>query len=210
MAFVPYATRDELQAWAGVPGGAKIGQIDLVLDAASRAVDEYCQRHFWQDGTIAVPVPRVFVAFNARVTFLGPFNDLTADVAPVLATDTDGDGVFETAWTASDWQPLPANRPDGRPYTSVLAVGGLRFPCGSTGRADRVQVTGVWGWSEIPSPVKTACLIKATRLLTRMQSPNGIAGIGEFGPVRINRNEDGDVVSLLEPYRRVESLVTVA
>lgn len=210
MAFVPYATRDELQAWAQIDGGAKIGQIDLVLDAASRAVDDWCQRHFWQDGTIAVPVARSFVAFNPRLVYLGPFNDLTADVAPVLATDTDGDGVFETAWTAGDFQLLPFNRPDGRPYTSVWAAGSLRFPCGTTGRVDRVQVTGVWGWSAVPPPVKTACMIKAARLLTRMQSPHGIAGIGEFGLVRINRSEDGDVVSLLDPYRLVESLVTVA
>lgn len=210
MAFVPYATSDEFQAWAQIPGGAKIAQIEMVLDAASRAVDDWCQRHFWQDGTVAVPIPRTFVTFNSRLVYLGPFNDLTADVTPVVATDTDGDGVFETAWAATDWQMLPHNRPDGRPYTSVLATGGLRFPCGSTGRVDRVQVTGVWGWSEVPPPVKTACLVKAARLLTRMQSPNGIAGMGEFGPVRINRNEDGDVVSLLEPYRLVESRVTVA
>lgn len=210
MAFVPYATSDELQAWVQIPGGAKIAQIEMVLDAASRAVDDWCQRHFWQDGTIAAPVARTFAAFNSQMVYLGPFNDLTADVAPTVATDTDGDGAYETAWAASDWQPLPFNRPDGRPYTSVWAGGGLRFPCGSTGRVDRVQITGVWGWSQVPPPVKTACLIKAARLLTRMQSPNGIAGVGEFGPVRINRTEDGDVVSLLEPYRRSEAVVTVA
>lgn len=210
MAFVPYATSDELQAWAQVPGLAKAEQIELVLDAASRAVDEWCQRHFWQDGTIAVPVARTFATRTSRVVELGPFNDLSAVVAPVLATDVDGDGTFETAWTAGDWQALPYNPRDGWPHTSIYAVESLRFPCGATGRVDRVQVTGVWGWPSVPPPVKTATLIKATRLLTRMQSPNGIAGVDAFGPVRINRNEDGDVVSLLEPYRRIEALVTVA
>lgn len=210
MAFVPYATSDELQAWAQIGGLAKADQMDLVLDAASRAVDEWCQRHFWQDGTDGDPVARTFESFSSLVVQLGPFNDLTSIGTPALATDTDGDGVFETAWSASDWQALPFNRPDGRPYTSLCAVAGLRFPCGSTGRIDRVQVTGVWGWAEVPPPVKTACLIKASRLLTRMQSPNGIAGVDAFGPVRINRNEDGDVVSLLETYRRAEAVVTVA
>lgn len=210
MAFVPYATLDELQAWSQVPGIAKVEQMDLVREAASRAVDEWCQRHFWQDGTSAEPAPRTFVAHNSREVWLGPFNDLTTVAAPVLATDTDGDGVFETAWAASDWQPLPFNQRGSWPHTSIRAVGTLRFPCGTTGRVDRVQVSGVWGWAEVPPPVKTATLIKASRLLTRMQSPNGIAGVDAFGPVRINRGEDGDVVSLLEPYRRREARVMVA
>jgi hypothetical protein len=210
MAFVPYATSDELLAWTQVAGLAKSAQVALVLDAASRAVDEWCQRHFWQDGTVDEPVARTFATRNSRVVDLGPFNDLTAAVAPVLATDVDGDGTFEIAWTAADWQPLPFSPRDGWPHTSIRAVASLRFPCGSTGRVDRVQVTGVWGWPAVPTPVKNACLIKAAGLLTRMQSPNGIAGVDTFGPVRINRNEDGHVVSLLEPYRRVEALVTIA
>ncbi len=210
MAFVPYATSSEFQAWAQIDGLGKADQIDMVLAAASRAVDEWCQRHFWQDGTIASPVARTFAPWDSRVVVFGPFNDLTDAVAPTVATDTDGDGVFETSWAAADWQALPFNRYDGRPYTSILAVAGLRFPCWSTGRVDRVQVTGVWGWAAVPPPVKTACLIRAAQLLTRMQSPNGIAGVGDFGPIRADRPEDRDVVALLDPYRRREAKVTVA
>ncbi len=210
MAFVPYATLDDLQAWTQVAGAAKAGQIELVLDAASRAIDDWCQRHFWQDGTIASPVARVFAACDTRAVDLGPFNDLTALVVPVVETDAAGDGTFETVWAATDIELLPLNRPDGRPYREILAVGSNRFPVATSGRTGRVRVTGVWGWAAVPGPVKTACLIKAARLLTRMQSPNGIAGVGDFGPIRITRTEDGDVVSLLEPYRRAEAVVMTA
>lgn len=210
MAFVPYATSDDLRAWMQVPGLEKADQFDLVVEAASRAIDDWCQRHFWQDGTIADPVARVFAARNSLVVDLGPFNDLTDLVVPAVETDATGDGTFATVWAATDIELLPFNRPDGRPYREIRAVASNRFPVASSGRSGRVRVTGVWGWAAVPGPVKTACLIKAARLLTRMQSPNGIAGVGDFGPIRITRSEDGDVVSLLEPYRRAEAVVMVA
>jgi hypothetical protein len=202
MAFVPYATSDELLAWAQIPGLAKAAQVDLVLDATSRAVDEWCQRHFWQDGTVGVPVARTFVPCDRWRLDLGPFNDLSTVVVPAVATDEAGDGTFETTWLASDYQLVPVNRPTGRPYRKVEAIAGRPFPVRyGTGRLDRVRVTGVWGWDAVPAEVKQATLIKATRLLTRMQSANGIAGVDAFGPIRVSRAEDGDVVALLDPYR---------
>jgi hypothetical protein len=210
VAFVPYATSDELLAWAQIPGLAKAAQVDLVLDATSRAVDEWCQRHFWQDGTVGVPVARTFAACDRWRLDLGPFNDLTTVVVPTVATDEAGDGTFETTWLASDYQLVPVNRPTGRPYRKIEAIAGRPFPVRyGTGRTDRVRVTGVWGWDAAPAEVKQATLIKATRLLTRMQSPNGIAGVGDFGPIRVSRAEDGDVVALLDPYRH-PATVTIA
>lgn len=208
MAFAPYVSADELKSWVQVPGDAKRPVIEEVCEATTRAIDEWCQRHFWQDGTSGAPVARTFQACSPGRLDLGEFNDLTDVAAPAVATDPAGDGTFEAVWAASDFQLFPFNRPTGRPYTAILATAGRVFPGHSgTGRRDRVRVTGVWGWPSVPAPVKQAAKIKAARIFTRMQSPNGIAGLDNFGPVRISRSEDPDVASLLEPYRRTVLLV---
>jgi hypothetical protein len=155
-----------------------------------------------------VPVARTFEATSSCTVEFGRSGDLTAVAVPVVETDAAGDGTFETTWTASDYQLLPFSRPDGWPYTSIQAIGGLRFPHPTgSGRSDRVRITGVWGWAAVPTSVKQACLMKAAKLFMRHQSPGGIAGGGDFGPIRISRFEDPDVVDLLDPYRRVTVLV---
>jgi hypothetical protein len=203
-----YATLDEFKAWTQLDGLTKTAMATNAILATSRAIDLYCKRHFWPDGTVGTPVARTFEACDTHRVDFGVFNDLSAAVVPVVKTDKAGDGTFETTWTATDYQLLPYNRLPGRPYTRIEAIASLRFPVHTgTGRRDRVQITGVWGWDAIPDDVHQACLIKAHRIYTRHQSPNGVAGIGDFGPVRISRFEDPDVVDLLNPYRPTTSFV---
>lgn len=214
MAFAPYVTSAELLHWADVAGVGKADIADSVVIAATRAVDEYCQRHFWQDGTVGSPVARTFDPSqscpNCSALQLGVFNDLAS--INTLKTDATGDGVFETTWSATDYQLRPPNRPTGRPYTEILAVGSLLFPASirPPGRPERVEVAGVWGWPTVPEDVVVATEIKAARLLTRPQSINGVAGVNDFGPIRISQFEDPDVIALLAPYRHPTSVVLVA
>jgi hypothetical protein len=193
-----YCTADEFNAWNGGTTGSNVGIVERAINAASRAIDDYCQRYFWANGTVSSPVTRTFEACDPYWLDLGANGDLVSVTS--LATDATGDGVFEIAWAASDYQLLPFDRPAGYPYTSIEAIATRAFPVrhGRTGRRDLVQIVGVWGWAAVPPAVTQACLIKASKLFTRAQSPNGIAGIGEFGPIRISRFEDPDVVDLLD------------
>lgn len=208
-----YATLPEIQTWNTATSTAAIALLERAVEAASRAIDQYTQRHFWQDGTSGSPKARVFPSpADLRTLRLGEFNDLTNVVAPVVKTDEAGDGVFETTWTAgTDYELLPLNpggAPETRPYTTIRATGtGRWFPTPTcTGRVARVEVTGVWGWPAIPVDVTQACLMLAARLFIRKESPQGVAGFGEFGPIRVTR-QDVDVVNLLDPYRRSAVLV---
>lgn len=49
--------------------------------------------------------------------------------------------------------------------------------------------------------VRLACLMHAARLYKRKNSPEGVAGFGEFGTVRVSRF-DPDVEDLLSPFFR--------
>jgi hypothetical protein len=55
--------------------------------------------------------------------------------------------------------------------------------------------------------VISATLIKAARLYMRKDAVNGIAGYGDFGPVRLSKGEDSDVISLLFGYQYSPILV---
>ena len=205
-----YATTDELVDWNGATQTASVANLERAVNAASRGIDQYCQRHFFQAGTALAPVARTFPApCNPRMLEFGAFNDL-ASATITVKTDEAGDGTFETTWSASDYelQPInPSSGPEVRPYTGLLATGTRWFPTGTyTGRSARVEVTGVWGWPAIPDGVNQACLLLAAHLFIRKESPQGVAGWGDFGQIRV-RSGDADVKDLLEPYRRTAVLV---
>jgi hypothetical protein len=205
-----YCELDELVDWNSATQAASVANLERAINAASRGIDQYCQRHFFQDGTALVPVARPLPApCNPRVLEFGAFNDL-ASATVTVKTDETGDGVFETTWAASDYelQPInPSSGPEPRPFTSIMATGGRWFPAGAwTGRSARVEVTGVWGWPAVPDAITQACLILAARVYKRKDSPDGVSNWGDFGVIRVGRT-DPDVVALLDPYRRTAVLV---
>lgn len=178
--------------------GAKLDAalIERAINATSRAIDRYCGRRFWKD---AAPVARVFDVYDARRLMV---DDIASTAGLVVAVDTGGDGSFASSWAAADFQLRPLNADsDGGAYSwrEVAPVGGKFFPLSRLGRPG-VRVTAVWGWSAIPDQVVEAAILKAVSLFKRKDAPFGVAGFGDFGPVRITR-KDPDVVDLLSPYQ---------
>ena len=171
--------------------------LDRVINTSSRAIDDHCDRRFWQDAASAVRVYRVGDCRSARV------DDISTTVGLVVKTDTNLDGTWATTWAATDFQlePLNANLDDALPHAwwRIVAIGGNTFPVHD--RRPTLQVTARFGWSAIPDPVHQACVIHAVSLFKRKDAPFGVAGFGDFGAVRIRR--DPDVVALLEPFVRM-------
>jgi hypothetical protein len=200
MAFVPYASLPEFKAWVSLSDTIDDVVATSVLEAVSRWIDEHTDTHFWQDGTVGVPVARTFVS-NGPGCRDFEIDDLVS--ISTLKTDDAGDGTFETTWSASDYQLQPVNRPTGHPYTKIEAIGSLTFPARTApgSRSDRVEITGVWGWAVVPAPVHLACLIQASRELKRRLSPEGVIGPSEFG-VRVGSRLDPDVELMLSEYTR--------
>jgi hypothetical protein len=191
-----YITVPEFKAWREVDDTVDDVVIDESITAASRGIDNFCRTRFWKT---AAGTSRLFDTGDTQLVRIGDAAAVTA-----VATDTDGDGVFETVWAATDYQLLPLNpaaAPEPEPYTKIHAVGTLTFPRVTTGRHGRVQVTGTWGWPSIPSDVRQACLLVTARLVKRRQSPEGVAGFDEFGTIRISNRDDPDAVRYLTPYR---------
>jgi len=189
--------------------------LDSVFEAAilavSREIDQYCGRHFYK-----LTEPRTLVPTDRYRLNLGEFNDLVS--VTTLKTDASGDGTFETTWTTADYQLLTANGtpninagPEAKPYTQIRAIGAQTFPCAWAwnSRTDRVEITGTWGWPQVPVDVREACKLLAVesgKLLR--EAPFGVAGFGEFGLVRVRDNRKA--MAYLAPYRRGLAAVPVA
>lgn len=191
-----YCILGELQKWNTASQAVDAAILERAIEACSRGIDQFTQRHFWQ-----ATGARLFDACDPHVLKFGVFNDVSA--VTQVRTDENRDGVFETTWAATDWQPGPLNlaaAPEPRPYRYLRAIGARNFPRRYTNR-DReglIEVTGTWGWDAIPHGVNQACLIHAARIFTRKESPQGVAGWGEFGAIRVGRT-DPDVIAFLDP-----------
>lgn len=195
-----YTTLAELKSWIGGIGDTNDdGDLERAVEAASRAIDEYCGRVFYDAGSASA---RTYVADDSEELDV---HDFSTTAGLVVKTDDNSDGTFETSWDATgspaDYQPEPLVRVNGYPYTRIVAIDDKAFPVSR--RRALVQVTAQWGWAAVPTDVKQACLILAARLFKRKETSTGVIGFDGMGTtVRITA-QDVDVRALLDPLRRL-------
>jgi len=166
--------------------------IERAINAASRAIDDYCgfpKRRFWKD---SAPTVHEYVVEDTGLIYV---DDIASTASLVIETGE----TFSDVWTTTEYQLLPLNAASRGPayaWTKIRATGARFFPTHRLGKTT-VRVTGIHGWSEVPVQVQEACLLKATALLKRKDAVFGVAGFGEFGTAVRIRADDPDVVALL-------------
>lgn len=178
--------------------GVSYANLDLseVISAASRKVDEKTERRFWLDAD--ANQVRIYTPTYPDKLWIDDLVTLTT-----IRTDPNGDGVYESTWSATDYQLGPTNAAaDGRPFEWVKARsnGTLDF---SLDYDETVQITGRFGWPSVPADVKTATKMIAHRYVKRLrEAPHGVVGFGMDGAVVRMMHVDPDVEDLLMPYSR--------
>lgn len=190
-----YATLDELKAQLSIQTDdtTRDALLTKALKSASRGIDRSTGRRFWLDNT---PVARTY-RLEGRVVCerdgdvllvddIGDVNSLVVESATV------GGGTY-TALTGYETTPDNA-------LADGYAITGLLKPHGVWGTTStRIRVTAKFGWPAVPDDITQACLIQATRLYKRKDSPEGIIGSAEWGVRNLSRR-DPDVWALIEPY----------
>lgn len=78
------------------------------------------------------------------------------------------------------------------PCTAIALPYGASFGINGT-----IDITGVWGWPEVPSDIAWAHEMQSGRFYRRKGSPEGITGSAEWGLTRIPAL-DPDVLSILK------------
>ena len=192
-----YCTLQELKNALGITDAIDEVSLNNAINATSRMIDDYTNRFFYKDGTTASPVVRYYTPVDMWQLYTDDFVSVSQ-----VATDDNFNQTWDTVWAADDIMIEPINNPRrGWPYNRILAIGSYIFPANLP---QSVKVTGVWGWSAVPPEVNSACLIQASRLFNRRQSPFGIAGSPDIGTVRLLSRLDADVEALLRPMRNVK------
>lgn len=191
-----YVTLAQFKDHMGIADSLTSDAEERALNATCRAIDAYCKRRFWVDGSVTA------ITYQADSPTSLYVKDIAATTGLIVKTDTANSGTFSTTWTITTDFVLKQWDKDrtGSPYHRIDAVGGYQFP--TSGLRERVQVTALHGWTAVPDEVAQAALIKAARVFRRKDSPEGIAGGFELGAVRISRFEDPDVCQLLAPLVR--------
>ena len=186
-----YTNLDTLKLSMKMTDADRDDLLNAAIRAASRSIDSYCGRRFWQDFAVSARTysTRGRTVRNCDGTLL-LVDDIASDAD--LAVET-GDG---STWTDVDVDTLDLG-PDNA-VARGLAITGLTARTAGWGTR-RVRITAYWGWPTVPDEVAQACLIQAARLYRRKDSPEGVVGSAEWGVIRVGR-VDPDMQALLQPY----------
>jgi hypothetical protein len=220
-----YITNGQLTQWMmndQTASTIESSQIDMAIDAASRSVEEYCERRFYLDAQTS---SRVFWAQHPTACFVDDIGDVTG---MVVQTDENGDGVFETTWATTDYQTEPANAiVRNRPIYSLRATRARLFPrftnqgvwVGVTAAStfffsegvsalpsarlegqQLIQVSAKWGWPSIPEPIVQATLLQAAMIYTAKGAPAGLVNSADLGSMRYPAGLHPQARILVDPY----------
>lgn len=190
-----YITVGELKNRLRIEDSVDDALLTVAVAASTDAINHHCGRDFNQAETATARRARAISPGLAIVADFYTTDDL------VVATDNDGDGVFETVWDSSDFDLEPfdgvVNGVEGWPFWRIRAVGGLSFP---TQRRAGIQVTAKWGWSSVPAGVVSAAYIIAEDIARLKDTAFGVGGYSEYGRIRARENPHAAVQ--LRPFRR--------
>lgn len=175
-------------------------QLLLAAQAATRGVDQYCGRYFWQ-GTDT----RVFCSDDVEICTVDDLVSVSS-----LSVDSTGLGTYDQTWATTDYKLEPVNAPtpspEPEPYTKVraLAGGGGRFLFPAVyplSNRQRIKITGVFGWPALPYSVKQAALQMAADTYAMKNAPFGVLGSADLGGmIRVSGNPQ--LSRMLWSYKR--------
>ena len=171
--------------------GTDDGFLQSCLDAATSAINSYCQRNFVP--ATGVTSARLYVPDGSTLLTI---HDCVS-VESILSASANV--------ASSGWQLEPLNGitldGDPRPYTQVRLVNGACWYVMIFNKAT-ITVTADWGWPATPSAVVEATRILARDVAGQRDVRNGLAVFGDYAAVAVQNRM---VKSVLDPLRRAES-----
>ena len=226
MAIADFCTTAELLTYMRADAtGVDAVTSALAVTAASDAIRQTCNRSFEIQGLASNRLFTAVYPYSANLGALAywfpwpgvfPFTALTTTLpAPVLMVDdfiltnqTIGNITVTDKTTLATYTPIA-----GYPYnvdTFGECFTGLVFAPGTSMSTTegQMQVNAKWGWTSVPTTIKNACLIQASRYVKRRDSVTGVEGISQLGTVmRVRAGLDPDIDQMLSAYRRLWSAV---
>jgi hypothetical protein len=187
-----YCTLAEAKSVLRITDNTDDAILEREIESASRRVDGYCGRFFYQkQATInCYPYNEYLLVFPA---------DLATSTV-TIKIDTNADGTYATTLVqGTDYILQPTDTMlQGRPYNNARMVGGQTFPLEVEPSFPTCQIAGTFGWPSIPNDIREATILLTIRQFARLNAALGVVG---FADMAINvRAVDPDVRDLLQPY----------
>lgn len=189
-----YLTAAAAAAFVRLPSGSTADEAELATwcTAASRAIDDRCNRQF---GQLAAPEARTYrrpAVYNWRTGLW------RLDIDDVQ--DATGLTINGVAYASAGAVLLPDNAPaDGVPWERL---GFTADPYAGVPVAP-IVVVARWGWSAVPAQVIGATKLQVSRWASRRDSPYGVAGSPSDGSeLRLLARLDPDVSTTLAGLSR--------
>jgi len=197
-----YCTQDELKQFVGIPttDTADDNLLDDAINAASRQIDAYCGRYFYQDGSVSARVFFTNHPYDLKV------DDISTTTGLIIKYDDTDDGTYEITVPSSDYQVLPLNGVvggiTGNPYyiIQLISDSNYEWPLDIGSNRPRAEITAKWGYASVPQQIKQATLMLASELFAMRNAPLGVAGVSDFGIVSVQQNRE--VTKLIAPFRK--------
>jgi hypothetical protein len=188
-----YATLAQIKAAVRITDAIDDSLLEMAVESASRMIDAECDRNFYSSGTAT----RDYVPND-------PYTVDTDDLTSIVSVKIDdaGEGTFPITLATTDYQTEPLNqRVSGNafPIYRLRMIGDYLLPI--WGKQATVRIQGVYGFTPVPIQVTQACIIQASRIYKRLDSPLGVAGFGDMGAIRVGK-VDPDVAMLIRPYKK--------
>ena len=145
----------QLNATEAALATANSALLSSKIEAVSREIDDFCGRwfHVITGDRLLSPVD------GNRIVLFNQTPPLDCLELTALAVDADGDGIFETAWEAGDWQLWPF---DDSPKSRIVRSPSCSKSFVLSDLAPTVKATGKWGFAAaVPVRVKECAIALA-------------------------------------------------
>ncbi|MFR9804612.1 hypothetical protein ACL02T_20350 [Pseudonocardia sp. RS010] len=198
MAWAPdYATAADLRGYVRIVDTDDDTQLGYAITAASRAIDQTCDRQFGEAAGSRYYTP---TWSRSERRWEIEIDDVQNVTGLEIHYDSAGDQSYSEEITSYRMLPINAAA-KGRPYTRVAVLPASTVQPDSC--EGSVRVTALFGWSSVPTAVVQATLLQASRLIARRDAPFGVAGSPENGSeVRLLSRVDPDVAVSLRAYMK--------
>jgi hypothetical protein len=194
-----YCTLAEVKSALRLTDNVDDGLLENAIEGASRRIDGYCGRFFYQTTKTVTTAPR-----NEYLVYFP--QDVATSNGLVLKGDTAGDGSYATTYVlGTDYFLDPQDASiQNRPFRRAVMRGGATFPLFFVPAPPTIQITATFGWPSIPDDVREACILLSMRQFARLNAALGVVG---FADMAISvRSVDPDVRDLLNHYKVIGAI----
>lgn len=196
-----YGDLATLKSMLGISDTNRDSLLTLSLSSASRQIDRYTSRRFYQDSVVS---QRTYTPERRQAWYVSGGEILVDDISTAagLIIEEGYQGYTGSplgTWTniSNDYILQPDNAiAQGWPITGLRrAIGTIEDPY------ILLRVTAQWGWPYVPDDITYAALLQAERLFRRKDVPEGVSGPSDWGSRSMTR-VDPDVQALCDPYAK--------